>query len=172
MHESELPESRDALSVVAVEAPAAHVASPGLTPSSAEKENAIAPKAVGAAGSEILGMLAKKAAHVKEEKKKKKKNNKKTKAGAVMKKPSAAAKTPSAVLKKPGTHVIKPATSPSLSVERSRCQVMLRNGQEGAGTTYTMRFPDYGGEGKALKKARAWLESERKTYTGGFDMVM
>ena len=63
-------------------------------------------------------------------------------------------------------------TKLAMAVERSRKQVMLRNGQSGPGTTFKMKFADHGGEGKAVKKARKWLEAEQKSYTDTFDMVM
>ena len=94
---------------------------------------------------------------------------------ALMKKP-AAAKT--ALMKKPAAaktaakKMSKKSAGPSMSVERSRRQIMLRNGQEGSGSTFKMKFADYGGEGKALKKARTWLESERAKFTGTFAKAM
>ena len=103
------------------------------------------------AGNSIIDMMAKKSQNAKDKR-------------ALMKKPAAA--------KTAAKKMSKKSAGPSMSVERSRSQIMLRNGQEGPGTTFKMKFADYGGEGKALKKARTWLESERAKFTGTFAKAM
>ena len=76
------------------------------------------------------------------------------------------------MLKKPAAVASKLRVVPSMSVERSRKQVMLRNGDKGPGSTFKLEFKAHGGEAMAVKKAKAWLVSERKKYTGTFDKVM
>ena len=54
------------------------------------------------------------------------------------------------------------ATKPSMSVEWSRKQVMLRTGQPGPGQTRALIFKDNGGEKAAIAKGKAWLKKQLK----------
>ena len=51
---------------------------------------------------------------------------------------------------------------PSISVERSRSQVLCRTGFMGPGQNHALSFHSHGGEKNAVKEANKWLAAERK----------
>ena len=57
---------------------------------------------------------------------------------------------------------IKPTKNPSISMERSRNQILGRTGLQGLGQTKTFRFATHGNEQGAWKEAEKWLKKEQK----------
>ena len=54
----------------------------------------------------------------------------------------------------------KPGAKPSYSVERSRCQVLLKTGLKGPGQYQSIKFHKLGGEKEAIAYGKQWVASK------------